>query len=183
MFWVLIETLDEEKKSVVEDIYIRYQKKIYHKALDIVKNHHDAEEIVDDVAVKIIKNVDKFINVTEKDIQAQLHIYVECSAIDKYRRNDYRRSKEELVEEIEAVEFDVHKDDGINELENMVINKDEIQRAFVIIQKMPTKKRNALLLVWAHGYSNKEAAAILGITPNAVSQRVTAAKKELINML
>lgn len=172
------------KRNCAENIFITYEKKIYSIAYRIVKNHHDAEDILAKVMINIIENIDKFIDQNRNIVEAQIVIYTRNAAINIYNKN-VRRSKHEvsytcLSDDGDTIDMDIV--DETSYIEDIVISKETIELMEKYLQQLPVEHRDAIKLVYLCGYSNKEAANILHITPNAVALRLFKAKNKLINM-
>ena len=60
MLPVILEIRDEEDRSFVEQVYEQNKHKLYLIAYDILENHHDAEDCVNDVIVAIIDHLQRY---------------------------------------------------------------------------------------------------------------------------
>lgn len=74
LFYAALMTLDETHRDFVGQLYETHKKKIYEIAYSILKNRHDAEETVDEVMIRVINNVEKFMQSDGNEILAQLVI-------------------------------------------------------------------------------------------------------------
>jgi len=50
------------------------------------------------------------------------------------------------------------------------------------VEQLTLEQQDAIMLVYTLGYSNVEAANVLGISPNAVGMRLFKAKKKLLEI-
>ena len=82
LFYIVLQTLDEKNQDFVEGIFEENKKRIFEIANAILKNRHDADEIVDEVMINVIKNVEKFVQSDGNEILAQLVIYTRNAAIN-----------------------------------------------------------------------------------------------------
>ncbi|MHB1150901.1 MAG: hypothetical protein ACYCWE_01480 [Eubacteriales bacterium] len=55
LFWLLLNTLDDNNQDFVKGIYIEYSKTIFAIAFDIVGDKNDAGDALSQVMIKIIK--------------------------------------------------------------------------------------------------------------------------------
>ena len=184
-FWIFLSTLDADERNCVEKIFDQYGKLIYSISYDILKKHHDAEDIVNDVMINIAKNVDKFICASKKDIVAQIVIYTRNASINLYRKNS-RRYKFEIPftymdddDEFDEIEIE-DKSENVDEL---ILTKEKVTIVTKYLKLLPEELKDTIKLVYSLGYSNVEAARILKITPNAVGLRLHRAKKKLLKLL
>lgn len=185
MFYVALATLADDERSCAEDIFITYEKRIYNIALKILKNHHDAEDTLDRVMINVIENIDKFFDQSRNIVEAQIVIYTRNEAINLYKKN-MRRLKHEhsytCISE-DGINIDVDIIDEESYIEDIVINKETIEIMDKYLHQLSADYRDTIKLVYVCGYSNKEAAKILHVTPNAVALRLFKAKNKLINMV
>ena len=56
LFNFILMTLNEDDKSFVCSLYETHKSKIYEIANSILRNRHDAEEVVNEVMINVIKN-------------------------------------------------------------------------------------------------------------------------------
>ena len=182
-FYLALCMLNDEESSLVERLFFEYKDKIYAIALSILNNHHDAEEAFGQVMMNIVKNSEKFFCVSRNKIDAQIVIYSRNAAISIYRKNKRRRKAEisaiytweEDTEELDIADKDF-------DVERIILDREkaDIVRKYIVL--LPIEYRDVIDLVYGLGYSNKEAAEILNITPNAVAIKLFRAKKKLLEL-
>ena len=77
MFWTqLLDTLSEEERDFVTDLYEKYKDEMYSTALAILKNEHDAQDAVNSIMLAVIKNLAKYEGQSDISIRNQLTIYM-----------------------------------------------------------------------------------------------------------
>lgn len=184
LFYSLLAALEPEEQTCAEQIFIKYRNLIYEIAYKILKNHHDAEDTLDEVMINVIKNITRFYNADRNDVEAQLVIYSRNAAINRYNKNK-RRSENEMPltfvnDEGEFEDIDI----GYTQtcVEDIIISKESVEIVQKYIRMLPAEYIEVIKLVYGWGYSNAEAAGILNITPNAVGMRLFKARKKLLNM-
>ena len=182
-FCFALYTLDGEDRSRVERLFLEYKDKIYAISLSILKNHHDAEEALGQVMMNIVKNSEKFFCVSRNKIDAQIVIYSRNAAISIYRKNKRRRKAEIsaiYTWEEDTEELDIADEDF--EVERIILDREKADIVRRYILQLPIEYRDVIDLVYGLGYSYKEAAEILSITPNAVAMKLFRAKKKLLEL-
>ncbi len=184
IFYSLLSTLDNDERSQVEMIFEKYYKLIYETAYKVLNNTEDAEDTVDNVMINVIKNVERFMGVSRNDIEAQLVIYSRNAAINLYNRN---KKKANLIDSITFVDEDdnlaeIDIPDDCATLDDIVISKEAAKIIAKHIEKLPPKFKDIIELVYGMGYTNVEAARVLGVSPNAAGLRLFRAKKTLCEM-
>lgn len=184
LFYLALLTLDEDKQDFVGQLYEKHKKKIYEIAYKILKNRHDAEEIVDEVMINVIGNVEKFVQSDGNETLAQLVIYSRNAAINLYKVKK-RRSEHEIP-------FTYLNEDGDNEdieieddapgMDEVLLSKENSEIVAKYVKQLTFEQQDVIMLVYTLGYSNVEAANVLGISSNAVGMRLFKAKKKLLEL-
>lgn len=184
LFTVMLAALDEDDRSLAEMIYINHKRQIYKIAYSILNNHHDAEDVINDVMLNVINNIEKFVDSDGNKTAAQIVIYSRNAAINRYRKNKRKAEVETAVtyEDEDGNLSDIDIADTNAGVEDVVMSNETsvIVRRYLL--HLPQEYQDAISLVYGLGYSNKEAARILNITPNAVTLRLHKAKKKLAEM-
>ncbi len=184
VFISMLSALSEDNANLIEHIYDKYNRLIFAVAINILRNYHDAEEILDNVMISIIENIDKFTHSNENKIKAQIVLYSRNAAINLYkankRRNQTEISSAYINEDEEFGDIDIEDNDA--SVEEIVVNQETADILYKYLEKLPIEYQDTIELVYALGYSYTEAAKILRITTNAVGLRLHKAKKKLIQM-
>ena len=81
----IINKLKERDNDTFELVYYEYKDLVYFVAFSVLKNHNDTEEIVQDVFVKMLKELDKF---DGRFFKAWLLKMTKNLAINKYKSNN-----------------------------------------------------------------------------------------------
>lgn len=141
-------------KNSLDYIYKLHAKDVYYYLLSLCKDKYIAEDIMQDV---FYKSYLYFEVLPDKDIKAWLFIVAKNSYIDYTRKNKRRILKEN----------DYFNDMGnLDDLEREVINKDELKDIKNIIEKLPKKQRQAIILCDFKNFTYKESAKIMNISLN-----------------
>lgn len=184
LFYIALMTLDEDDRDFVGELYEEHKKKIYEIAYAILKNRHDADEIVDEVMINVIKNVEKFVQSDGNGILAQLVIYTRNAAINLYNAKKRRAAHEVSYTYInEEGEYeDIEIEDVSSGIDDVLLSKENSEIVAKYLKELTKEQQDVIMLVFVLGYSNVEAAKVLGISPNAVGMRLYKAKKRLLEI-
>ena len=184
LFTVMLAALEEDDRSLAELIYIKYKRQIYKIAYSILNNHHDAEDVLNDVMLNVINNIVKFVDSDGNKTVAQIVIYSRNAAINRYNKNKRKAETESsatyMDEDGTLNNVDIPDSDA--NLEEIILREETsgIVRRYQL--QLPQEYQDAITLVYGYDYSNKDAAAILKITPNALTLRLFKAKKKLLEL-
>lgn len=144
----------EDYTAVVE----QFSNLVYRIAYQNLMNVADAEDVVQDVFLRLLKHRDKSFADSEH-LKAWL-IRVTVNRCRDYSRFALRRRETELNEELAA-------------------NEEEQNPLLEEIAKLKRDERTVLYLHYYEGYSTREIAEILGKSVNTVGSRLTRAREKL----
>lgn len=182
MLFAVIDSLDDTERELTERIYLEYGKKIYAVALGIVKNHHDAEDVLEKVMINVMENIEKFSDCKRADIAAQIVIYSRNEAINLYNRKKRQNAREIQTSNEAVTEAEDDMPDCEIGVEDSVINEETRQIIKQNLLRLTKDYSDVIRLVYHLGYSYEEAGKIMHISPNAVGIKLFRAKKKLIKL-
>ena len=181
MFLLLLSALDADDRAFAERLFESHKDKIYSIAYGILKNHHDAEDTVDEVMIRIIKNISKFSGKSCHEIGRQIVIYTRNTAIDIYRKNRLRAEHEAelFLFDSEGDEEEVELPDTDCNIEQDYINSCTCEMLVAAMNDMKPIYKDALKLRVLMDYSYDEIAIALNISPDLARKRCERARKLL----
>ena len=165
MFLVFNSENDEKR---FYDLYTKYNKLLYKYAYDILKNHHDTEDALQDAWFKISKNLHKIENQSEqRTVNFMITVLKNC-AINTYNK----RNKAEIPYD-EGIETPHGHFNGHVSIDT---DKDDVKKAIKSIRKEDTR---ILMLKFTYGYTLKEIAKIFDISENYAGVKISRAKNTI----
>ncbi len=184
LFYSFLAVLDAEDRSFAEQLFEKYHKYIYEIVYNILNNHQDSEDTVDEVMINIMKNIDRFNNASRNDIVAQIVIYSRHAAINLYNKNKRRNKVEGYYTYVnEENEFEeIEYEDTSETVEERIITQETVEIVRKYLRQLTPEHRDVIKLVFVLGYTNVQVARVLHITPNAVGLRLFKAKKKLLEL-
>ncbi len=157
---------DEPLQQTFEQLYYQYRGLMYTRANEIVQNSETAEDVVHEAFIKIAKNMHMIQNVLPERRKALIMRILENAAIDVYRKNK---------KEYDAV-IPVDLEQAMDELSE---EGNDVMNIACAMLKMPLSYQQIFYLKYAHGYSNKEIAQLLGMTVSNIEKQLSRGKKKL----
>lgn len=149
-----------------DKLFSKYSERLFFFSKKILKNHEDAEEIVQDVFLKIWEHradIDE-----ARSFKSYIFTLAYHNIITKLRsRNLHTR----------YAGISLSNSEISNETEAQIIYSDLEKLSNKIIDQMPPKRKQIYLLSRAEGISNLEIAERLNISKNTVENQLTDALK------
>ncbi|MDW7662682.1 MAG: sigma-70 family RNA polymerase sigma factor [Bacillota bacterium] len=174
LFLMVIE--DTESRDLLERIYRAYHKEMYYIANDILKNSHDASDVVQTSIIKLIPYIEKTNDVKCNKTKYLIATIVKNTSIDLYRKKNNNPLLEvEVVEDIP---------DSITEsMEDTVIRLSDAKMIAEKLAQLSPEYADILTLKYYFEFEDKEIAEILKISHVNVRVRLSRAKSHLRNLM
>lgn len=152
---------------------------VYNTALGIVQNEEDAEDITQEVFLKVFERLKDFRG--ESDLSTWIYRITVTTSLDfeKQKKRQKRGGFLKRVFGSEASEDMPHFEHPGVELDK----KDDAKVLFMAISKLPDNQRAAFLLHRTEGLTNREIAEVLKISLQASESLQIRAKNNLRTLL
>ncbi len=177
---------NEEERSFVEELYIKYRQRILNVCMQVLKNPDDANDALEDSFVRVMENVEKFMDIEEENIYGFLAVSAKHVACDIYRKKNRRSQNETSSTYFESDDSEGNvldlKDESIN-VEQALIDKEFITEAKELMQSMPSDQSTVLVYKFLYHMGNSEIAELLGIDRSVVNLRLHRARIKLKKLL
>lgn len=166
-------------KDQFEEVYNEFKQLVYNLALNYVQHAEDAQDITQEVFVKIYRNFKKYDSATAS-LKTWIYQITINHCLDFIRSKKSKKrfgffsslfhaeSNEPLVEDTDFNHPGVATED-----------KEEIQQLFNLINELPENQKTALILTKIEDRSQKEVAEIMNTSMKAVESLVQRAKHSL----
>lgn len=165
---------DKEKRSKLEEIYEYYKKPAYWTAYRILKDHHEAEDVIQEAIIRISKVVDDLKEIKSQKTKGLFIIIVRNLSINIYNR---RKNKESTTyEEIEIISEELSMDEIIIGLEEAKIISEKLNQ-------IKASYADILALKYYNEYSNQEISDLLNISEGNVRTRLHRARLAIKEIL
>ena len=157
--------------SAVDYFFNKYAKQLYHFSLSYLKSEYDAEEVVQEIFLKIWE---KHRNI---DPNQAFSKYLFTIAINSIRKNFLERAKEEKFKlelyNVLVEETSQEKEEINYYLYLKVLNEQ--------IELLPEKRKEIFVMHKKEGLTVTEISEILSISPKTVENQITSAMKSIRN--
>jgi RNA polymerase sigma-70 factor (ECF subfamily) len=172
----LIERCLRKDNAAWDQVVVRFQRKVFHIAYKFTGKHDEAEDLTQDIFIKLFRSLDKFNR--DADFSTWLSSVARNYCIDHYRAS--KREREVLVEDLVA--FDLAPAASGNPHRDL---EDQDRRSFLRqgLDQLPGKLREAVVLRDLQGLSYQEMADRLGLPEGTVKSRINRGREELSRLL
>ncbi|WP_162819719.1 RNA polymerase sigma factor [Kordia sp. SMS9] len=163
----LIKACQQHNLKAQMQVYQQYKNMLYNTSFRIVKNQHDAQDVVHDAFMKAFQNISKL----EKDLNLGAwlkRIVINCSL-------DFLRKKKKLGWLQDVTEF-LEEEEDTNAYEDISFQIEEVKKA---LNGLKEKYRIIIVLYLIEDYSHKEIAQQLGVNESTVRNQYRRGKRLL----
>jgi RNA polymerase sigma-70 factor (ECF subfamily) len=173
----LIERCLRKENAAWEALVVRYRRKVFHIAYKFTGRHAEAEDLMQEILLKVFKSLDKFNQ--DADFSTWLGSVARNYCIDHYRAS--KREKEVLVDDLVAFDLAVSTS-GVNPQRAL---EDRDRRSFLLrgLDMLPDKLREAVVLRDLQGLTYQEMAERLNLPEGTVKSRINRGREELSRLL
>ena len=173
----LIERCLRKENSAWEQVVARFRRKVFHISYKFTGKHDEAEDLTQDVFIKVFRSLDKFNR--DADFSTWLSSVARNYCIDHYRAS--KREREVLVEDLVAFDL-APASPGSNPHRAL---EDRDRRSFLRrgLESLPAKLREAVVLRDLQGLSYQEMADQLHLPEGTVKSRINRGREELARLL
>jgi RNA polymerase sigma-70 factor, ECF subfamily len=170
-----VETQDEE---TFNEIVKRYGDKIYRLALRITRNPSDAEDVLQEVFIKLINNL----HTLRGESKFSTWLYRVAANASFIHLRDEKKYKNDITLE-EYVSYDengtlrgVEIRDWSDRPDEVLLNKEEMEIIEKAVNELPVPYRAVFHLRDVEGLTDYETAKVLGLSVSAVKNRIHRAR-------
>jgi RNA polymerase sigma-70 factor (ECF subfamily) len=167
---------DGEDKDKLEQLYLTYRKELYYVAYQILKDYHDAEDVLQSAFIKLSKHLEKVGVIKCKKTRSYLVIIVRNLSIDRY--NEKKRAlPTDFTDESEDIP------DNNSSLEDYMLHLELGKVLAEALSKLHSGYADILTLRYYYEYSNVEIAELINMSADNVSVKLNRAKAALKKIL
>ena len=175
---VLVRRIQQAEQSAFRELVERYKKNIYHLAYDLTGNHHDAEDLSQEVFIKAFRSIKKFRG--DAKLSSWLYRITINTAISQKRKKSV--SNMQLQENFEERVNELKQNNNTEFFRNPETNAEaglmqrHLERA---TQKLSPREKSIFVLRHYNDLPQQEIADILKINLGTVKSMLFRALKKL----
>lgn len=167
---------DENVRSKLEALYMKYREDMFKVAYRVLDDYQLAQDAVQMAFINIMDNLDKIDEIYCNMTRAFVVIIVRNISINLYRKR--KKQNDMLLEDIEDI-----LSDGSETIDEMIINAEMFSQVLSKIRELRTPYSDIISLKYFYHYSDSEIAKLLSITQENVRVRLHRSRQNLIKLL
>ena len=175
MLLFVMDSLPAKYKSKVEELYYECRDVMFSTALGIVKNYSQAEDIVQQAFIRIIRHIDRINDIPADEVKGYVIYIVRNLSLDYLRK-----VKHDNTVPFDSVEYSA---DNGETLENIAMVDFQIDTVKEKLKEMDDKYALPLILKYTLQMSHSEIAELLDISIENVKVRCHRGRKKLIEAI
>lgn len=164
-----------ESSEAITALVEEYATTLYRVAYSVTRNVAEAEDAVQETFLRVLRHSDKLAEI--RDQRVWLVRIVWNVVLDKKRRAKTRPETDDIGDHVRSL-----RASGFG-ADEQAISSQQYQRILGLIDQLPRKEREAILLSAVEELSTTQAAAVLGTTESSVRSRIFRARRALSELL
>jgi RNA polymerase sigma-70 factor (ECF subfamily) len=164
-----------DKTQTIAALVAEYSTALYRVAFSVTRNAAEAEDAVQETFLRVLRHESRLGEI--RDYRVWLVRIVWNIVLDKKRRTKTRPEGEDIADHARALPS------GDRAADQTVISSQERGRILALIDRLPAREREAILLSAVDELTTAEIAAALGTTESSIRSRIFRARRELAILL
>lgn len=164
-----------DSTETITALVAEYSATLYRVAYSVMRNSAEAEDAVQEAFLRVLKHRDKLGEI--RDLRVWLVRITWNVVLDRKRRGKTRPENDDIANFARVLPSTDRSADA------EIISSQEHGRILALIDRLPAKERQALLLSAVEELSTAQIASTLGTTESSVRSRIFRARRELSALL
>lgn len=173
--WQIQQGISQGNEQSLAALYKLFSKRLIHFARVVTRSGDVAEEVVEDVFVKLWSNRDKIMEIDNLTV----YLYV---AVKNRSLNSISQKARELIQ-APFDDLDIEVGDMTADPYNLLVTSEMMQKMQQAVESLPPRCKMIFKLVREDGLKYKEVADILNISVNTIDVQMAIAIKKICTML
>jgi len=164
-----------DSTRTIAQLVAEYSTALYRVAFSVTRNAAEAEDAVQETFLRVLRHEARLGEI--RDYRVWLVRIVWNIVLDRKRRAKTRPENEDIVDYARALPSSDRSADAT------VISSQEQARILALVDRLPAREREALLLSAVEELTTAEIAAALSTTESSIRSRIFRARRELAVLL
>lgn len=164
-----------DTNEIITALVAEYSTALYRVAYSVTRNAAEAEDAVQETFLRVLRHQEKLAEI--RDVRVWLVRITWNVVLDKKRRSKSRPETDDVSDLMRTLSADGPGAD------QHVISSQVYTRILALIDSLPRKEREALLLSAVEELSTAQIAAVLSTTESSIRSRIFRARQQLASLL
>lgn len=164
-----------DSSETISALVAEYSSTLYRVAYSVMRNSAEAEDAVQEAFLRVLKHRDKLSEI--RDLRVWLVRITWNVVLDRKRRGKTRPENDDIADYTRVLPS------GDRRADDEIISSQEYSHILSLIDRLPAKERQALLLSAVEELSTAQIASVLKTTESSVRSRIFRARRELSALL
>ena len=164
-----------DSTETIAALVAEYSATLYRVAYSVVRNSAEAEDAVQEAFLRVLKHREKIAEI--RDLRVWLVRITWNVVLDRKRRSKTRPENDDIADFARVLPSTDRRAD------EEIISSQEHARILALMDRLPSKERQALLLSAVEELTTAQIASALGTTESSVRSRIFRARRELSALL
>jgi RNA polymerase sigma-70 factor, ECF subfamily len=175
----LVDVILNKNPKKYGELVERYQKKLFVYLYRLIRSKEEAEDILQDVFVKVFKNLKSYD--TKRKFSSWIYRIAHNEAVNRIKRKSFKNfiPWEDVVSTKDKREMSDNREGA----DDAWIRKEDGDRVNKLMDKLPAKYKEILTLRYYADKSYEEIGKVLGKSVNTVGTLISRAKKKMLSEL
>jgi RNA polymerase sigma-70 factor (family 1) len=161
-------------EPALTELYKLFHNRLHHFSSSIVRSAQDAEEIVEDIFVRIWANRKEILRIENLSVYLYVAVKNRSYNLLVQRGRSVHYSYEDMEDDMAAPSLDPHK---------LLVSEEMMKRMQTAIESLPPRCKMVFRLIREDGLQYKEVAQILNISVNTIDVQMAIATKRICAIL
>lgn len=170
-----LQTTMVESSTAIAALVEEYGPTLYRVAYSVTRNVSEAEDAVQETFLRVLRHREKLGEI--RDHRVWLVRIVWNVVLDKKRRAKTRPETDDVADHVRALRASGFAAD------QHAISSQQYRRILALIDRLPHKEREAILLSAVEELTTAQAAKVLGTTESSIRSRIFRARRILAELL
>ena len=173
MIFILLQTIENESDRVLlTNLYTQHQRLFLYKANQYTRNSGQAEDVLQDAMIRVIRKIDTFRDLTEAQMIAYVDRTIYSCAMTFLKRESKIPQVEDWKDALESIQSETDIMEHLNRKELSV-------QLGMVLEQLAPRERNALIYKYIFEYKDAEIAKVLSVKPESIRMILTRARRNL----
>lgn len=167
----LLELISTGDQAAFRQLYVHFYKRLYHFALSLVKTRESAEEIVEDVFVRIWQQRENLHTI--RNLRVYLYTAIKNASLNYLSQ----KARQSITEPFDHIHIGMN--DSAITPEQILITAEIHQKIQQAVEALPPRCKMIFKLVREDGLKYREIAEVLNISVNTIDAQMAIAVKRI----